>query len=167
MEPWRRLDLAAPDEARGLLRTCCGSARWVERMTARRPFGGREALLAAARDEWFALTPADWREAFDHHPRIGDRDALRRRFAAPRRLSENEQAGVDGAPEEVLTALAEGNRAYEDRFGYIFIVCATGRSAGEMLALLRARIANDPDTEIRIAAEEQARITELRLLGIS
>jgi 2-oxo-4-hydroxy-4-carboxy-5-ureidoimidazoline decarboxylase len=167
MEPWRRLDLAAPDEARGLLRTCCGSARWVERMTARRPFGGREALLAAARDEWFALTPADWREAFDHHPRIGDRDALRRRFAATRRLSENEQAGVDGAPEEVLTALAEGNRAYEDRFGYIFIVCATGRSAGEMLALLRARIANDPDTEIRIAAEEQARITELRLLGIS
>ncbi len=135
-------------------------------MLARRPFGSLEALRAAAREEWFALTPSDWREAFSHHPRIGDRESLRQRFAATRQLSENEQAGVRDAPDEVLEALAEGNLAYERRFGYIFIVCATGRTAEEMLALLRARLDNDPDQEILIAAEEQARITELRLLGL-
>ena len=135
-------------------------------MLARRPFETVDALLAAAREEWFALTPADWREAFAHHPRIGDVESLRRRFAATRDLSEREQAGVGGAPDEVLRALAEGNAAYESRFGYTFIVCATGRSAAEMLAILRDRLGHDPDDEIRVAAEEQARITELRLLGL-
>lgn len=132
-------------------------------MLGRRPFGGGETLLRAAREEWFALAPADWREAFAHHPKIGDRETLRRRFAATRHLSEKEQAGVDGASEDVLTALATANRTYEERFGYIFIVCATGRRADDMLAMLESRLLNDPETEIRIAAEEQARITELRL----
>jgi 2-oxo-4-hydroxy-4-carboxy-5-ureidoimidazoline decarboxylase len=135
-------------------------------MLARRPFKGREGFLAAARDEWFALSPADWREAFDHHPRIGDREALRRRFSTTRHLSEKEQAGVDAASEQQLNALEERNRSYEQRFGYIFIVCATGRGAGEILALLDERLKNDPEVELRIAAGEQARITELRLLGI-
>lgn len=132
-------------------------------MLARRPFGSRDGLLATAREEWFALSPADWREAFAHHPKIGDREALRRRFAATRHLSATEQSGVNTASVDVLSALAEGNRAYEERFGYIFIVCATGRSAEEMLAMLRTRLDNDFDTEIRIAAQEQAQITELRL----
>jgi 2-oxo-4-hydroxy-4-carboxy-5-ureidoimidazoline decarboxylase len=164
MEPWRRFDLASREEAREKLRTCCGSARWVDGMLRARPFGSREGMLAAAREQWFALTPEDWREAFDHHPRIGDRQSRRRRFAATRHLSAKEQAGVDDAPEEALTALADGNRAYEEKFGYIFIVCATGRTADEMVAMLRARLNNDPETEIRIAADEQAKITELRLL---
>jgi 2-oxo-4-hydroxy-4-carboxy-5-ureidoimidazoline decarboxylase len=166
MEPWRRLDVAAEDEAWELLRTCCGSRRWVERMVARRPFGAPETLLSAAREEWFALSPDDWREAFSHHPKIGDRDALRKRFATTRHLSEREQQGVNAASDEILADLAEGNRAYEQKFGYIFIVCATGRSAGEMLAILSERLSNDPQTEIGIAAGEQAKITEIRLLGL-
>jgi 2-oxo-4-hydroxy-4-carboxy-5-ureidoimidazoline decarboxylase len=164
MEPWQRFSLAPLDEARAQFHACCGSARWVERMLSRRPFASRDALLAAAREEWFALTPADWRDAFRHHPPIGDRDALRARFPGTAQLSEREQAGVAGASDAVLDALAEANRAYAHKFGYIFIVCATGKSAGEMLASLRARLLNGPDTEIRIAAEEQAKITELRLL---
>jgi 2-oxo-4-hydroxy-4-carboxy-5-ureidoimidazoline decarboxylase len=163
MEPWQRLDAAGADEARRLLSTCCGSRRWIDGMAAARPYGSRDALLSASRDVWFGLDPADWREAFSHHPKIGDREALRERFAATRVLSEREQAGVAGASDAVLDALAEGNTAYERRFGFIFIVCATGKSAEEMLGLLRSRIDNDPAREIRIAAAEQAKITALRL----
>ena len=130
---------------------------------ARRPFGSHDSLMAAARDEWFGLQRSDWLEAFGHHPKIGDREALRQRFVRTAHLSEREQAGVDGASESLLEALAEGNREYERRFGYIFIVCASGKSAGEMLQLLGSRLPNPPDVEIRIAAEEQAKITELRL----
>jgi 2-oxo-4-hydroxy-4-carboxy-5-ureidoimidazoline decarboxylase len=163
MEPWQRLDLASADEARRLLQACCGSTRWVERMLARRPFGRVDKLLATARTEWFALTPDDWREAFSQHPKIGDRDSLRRRFPTTHHLSEQEQSGVADASEAVLDALSDGNRAYEARFGYIFIVCATGRTADEMLRMLRARLDNDAEGELRVAAEEQAKITALRL----
>jgi 2-oxo-4-hydroxy-4-carboxy-5-ureidoimidazoline decarboxylase len=123
-------------------------------------------MLSAARQEWFSLSAVDWREAFGHHPKIGERDALGRRFAATAQLSEREQRGVAGASDDVLTALADDNRAYEAKFGYIFIVCATGRTADEMLAMLQQRLGNDPAHEIHIAAAEQARITELRLLGL-
>jgi 2-oxo-4-hydroxy-4-carboxy-5-ureidoimidazoline decarboxylase len=166
MEPWQRLDLAAPDEARDLLRSCCGATAWVDRMMARRPFGSRDALAAAAREEWFVLGRADWLEAFGHHPKIGDRDSLRQRFARTAHLSEREQAGVDGAPDDVLEALAAGNREYERRFGYIFIVCASGKPAMEMLNLLQHRLQNPPEAEIHIAAEEQAKITEIRLMRL-
>jgi 2-oxo-4-hydroxy-4-carboxy-5-ureidoimidazoline decarboxylase len=166
MEPWLRLDRATPEDARERLRMCCGSTQWVERMLARRPFGGRDALLGAARQEWYSLSHDDWREAFAHHPKIGDRESLRQRLASTRQLSAREQAGVPSASDDVLDALAEGNRAYEQRYGFIFIVCATGRRADEMLALLRERLTNDAETEIRIAADEQARITELRLLAV-
>jgi 2-oxo-4-hydroxy-4-carboxy-5-ureidoimidazoline decarboxylase len=166
MEPSLRLDSASQDDARELLRTCCGSGTWVERMMARRPFGGTDALLAAARDEWFALTPEEWREAFSHHPMIGDRAALERRFASTRHLSRQEQAGVSAARGQVLEALADGNRAYLEKFGYVFIVCAAGRSAEEMLGMLRARLKHEPALEIRIAAAEHAAITERRLRGL-
>jgi 2-oxo-4-hydroxy-4-carboxy-5-ureidoimidazoline decarboxylase len=163
MELWRQVDEAGADEARRLLQRACGSRRWVERMVAARPFGSQPALLSAARREWSALSKADWLEAFRHHPKIGDRESLRQRFAATYDLSEREQTGVSGAPEATLTALAERNQAYEDRFGYLFIVCAAGLSADEMLARLESRIGNDPAVEIRIAADEQAKITALRL----
>jgi 2-oxo-4-hydroxy-4-carboxy-5-ureidoimidazoline decarboxylase len=166
MEPWQRLDLAPPDEARDLLQSCCGATAWVDRMMARRPFGSRDALAAAARDEWFGLGHSDWLEAFSQHPKIGDRHSLRQRFARTAHLSEREQAGIDGASEDVLEALAEGNREYERRFGYLFIVCASGKPAGEMLGLLRQRLHNSPAAEIRVAAEEQAKITELRLMRL-
>lgn len=130
---------------------------------ARRPYGDDERLFAAAREEWFALAPDDWREAFRHHPAIGDRESLRARFPHTAHLSAAEQRGVRDASDETLDALAEGNRTYEQKFGYIFIVCATGKSAAAMLASLRQRLNNDPSTELRIAAEEQAKITELRL----
>lgn len=163
MEPWHRLDAASPDEARRLLHVCCGSGEWVDRMLARRPFGTQAALVAAARDEWFALSREDWLEAFSHHPKIGDRTSLQARSSETHRRSTEEQAGVDGAAEDVLEALRSGNAAYEKKFGHIFIVCASGKSAVEMLRLLRARLGNDPAVELRIAAAEQAKITEIRL----
>jgi len=166
MEPWQRLDDASPDDARALLRRCCGATAWVERMTALRPFGCRETLLASAREEWFGLRRADWLEAFSDHPKIGQRDSVSQRFTRTAHLSEREQSGVNSASDDVLAALAADNRAYEEKFGFIFIVCATGKSAEEMLQVLRARLPNQPDMEIRMAAEEQAKITELRLLGL-
>jgi 2-oxo-4-hydroxy-4-carboxy-5-ureidoimidazoline decarboxylase len=166
MEPWLLIDLARAGDAREMLRSCCGASGWVERMAARRPFGSRDALLSAAREEWFALDHDHWREAFSHHPKIGDTESLRQRFARTAALSEREQSGVTGASQDVLAALAEGNRDYEEKFGFIFIVCATGKSAEEMLELLRARLPNRPDVEIQIAAQEQAKITELRLLKL-
>jgi 2-oxo-4-hydroxy-4-carboxy-5-ureidoimidazoline decarboxylase len=158
-----RVDVSTPEEARALLRTACGSSAWVERMMARRPFGTRAAMQAAAQEEWLALTPSDWLEAFRHHPKIGDRAALRQRFARTRHLAAQEQSGVDGAPEDVLAALAIENDNYEQKFGYIFIVCASGLTAEQMLSILRARLSNDPDAELGIAAAEQAKITALRL----
>jgi 2-oxo-4-hydroxy-4-carboxy-5-ureidoimidazoline decarboxylase len=163
MEQWQAIDGADPEGARRLLRACCGSERWVERMMHSRPFASRETALAAARDVWLSLDETDWREAFSRHPRIGDRDALQRRFPESHQLSAREQAGVDGAHEDVLGELASRNREYEARFGYIFIVCATGKSAGEMLVLLRERLTHSPADEIRVAAGEQAKITALRL----
>jgi 2-oxo-4-hydroxy-4-carboxy-5-ureidoimidazoline decarboxylase len=159
--PW--IDQASEADARAFLTSCCGAMRWVERMLARRPFGSGERLMRIARDEWFALSPDDWREAFAHHPKIGDRAALGARFPQTAELSASEQSGVTNASEATLDALAALNRDYEARFGYIFIVCATGKSADEMLALLHARIGNPPEREIQIAAGEQAKITALRL----
>jgi 2-oxo-4-hydroxy-4-carboxy-5-ureidoimidazoline decarboxylase len=163
MDAWQRLDQASEADARELLAACCGSARWVDRMLRHRPFGSDEQLQAVARQEWFALGPDDWREAFQHHPKIGDRESLRARFPKTADLSADEQRGVGAASEHTLDALAEGNRAYEERFGFIFIVCATGRSAEEMLAILCERLNNDPQEELLIAAGEHAKITELRL----
>ena len=163
MDTWQAIDEAAPQEARLLLARACGSSRWVEQMMGQRPFGSRTALLSAARTVWDALDERDWREAFTHHPKIGDRDALRLRFPATHTLSAREQSGVDGASETVLDALADGNRRYEARFGYIFIVCASGLGAAEMLARLHERLGNDPAREMLIARGEQAKITALRL----
>lgn len=132
-------------------------------MLARRPFASQAALLQAARDEWFALGEADWLEAFSHHPKIGDRASLEARFPATHDLSAREQSGVAAARSDVIDALAKDNATYCERFGFIFIVCATGKSAEEMLKLLRDRLDNDRATELRIAAEEQAKITALRL----
>jgi 2-oxo-4-hydroxy-4-carboxy-5-ureidoimidazoline decarboxylase len=163
MAPSHRIDSATVDEARTLLTACCGSSAWVNRMIALRPFRDDEALYQAARLEWFALQTDDWKEAFAQHPRIGDREHLRARFPATHHLSESEQAGVGGAPDNILDALVAANSSYERRFGFIFIVCATGKSAAAILDLLHARLQNDQASELRVAASEQARITELRL----
>ena len=150
-------------EAQRAYERCCGAARWVELMVARRPFVNRNHLLGIAYAFWMGLTPDDWREAFAHHPKIGDLDSPQRRFASTADLASREQAAVAGASAATLEALADENRAYEERFGYIFIVFASGRGADEMLALLRRRMGNDPESELKTAAKEQWKIMRLRL----
>ena len=150
-------------QAREALERCCGSARWVGEMLASRPFPDVAALHEAAERAAGALDREDWLEAFSHHPRIGDVAALRARFASTAEWAGAEQAGAAAAPDAVLAALAEANRAYEARFGYIFVVCATGKGADEMLALLRARLGNGAAEELAIATAEQRKITRLRL----
>jgi len=112
---------------------------------------------------WGGLGREDWLEAFAHHPEIGDVDRLRERFGAGAAFSEGEQAGVEGAGEEVLRRLAAGNRAYREKFGHVFLVCATGKTAAQMLELLEARLPAEPAAELEVAAGEQAKITRLRL----
>ena len=142
------------DEATELLLPCCGSRAWAHRMAESRPFQSLDELREKSDRIWWSLSGEDWREAFAAHPRIGAKGS---------RWSEAEQAGARGADAQVLAELVEANREYETRFDHIFIVCATGKTAAEMLGLLRARLGNDPETEVRIAAEEQRKITNLRL----
>lgn len=150
--------------AAAALISCCGCVRWAEEVAAQRPFASRDALIAMAEAAWRDSTPAEVREAISHHPAIGaDVARLRAKFAATADWSAGEQAGVQGASEAVLEALRDANVAYADRFGYIFLVCATGKTAAEMLALLQARLGNDPADEWRIAHGEQAKITTIRL----
>jgi len=163
MDALKRLDALAEPDARAAFLRCCGSRRWAEAMARGRPYADQHALLAAAERAAGPLVRADWLEAFSHHPRIGDRAALAERFPATAGWSASEQGGVAAAGEDVLGALVRGNGEYEARFGHIFIVCATGKSAPEMLALLRGRIANEPDAELEIAAAEQRKITAIRL----
>jgi OHCU decarboxylase len=158
----RLAELNALDDAaavREFLR-CCGSSRWAREMAAARPFAGLEAMETRADAIWWALEPDDWREAFAAHPKIG---AANPGAAGERDWAAQEQSGVAVAAHGTLRRLAAANRDYEARFGYIFIVCATGRTAAEMLALLEARMRHDAGEELRIAAEEQRRITRLRL----
>ena len=151
------------DDLRSALTACCGASRWVERMVDSRPFGNVETLLQRADEIWWSLGPEDWREAFAHHPRIGERAAKVAQGARARSWSAGEQRGVADATFDVRSALAEGNREYERRFGHIYLVSAAGKSAEELLDLLRARLLNDPMTELEVAAAEQAKITRLRL----
>jgi OHCU decarboxylase len=153
--------------ARAAFLSCCGASRWAEAMTARRPFASEAELLESARDFWRGLERADWLEAFAAHPRIGDVASLRRKMGQAAAWSAGEQIGMQDAADGVLQALAEGNARYDDRFGHVFLVCATGKSAGELLSLLQARLPNDPETELRIAMEEQEKITQLRLQKLS
>jgi OHCU decarboxylase len=165
------------EAAARLLLACCGSVRWARALTAARPFATRDRVFDAADECWRALGPADYLEAFAAHPRIGQTGGTRQagqvgplgqvEEVAKERQAEtwsaDEQAGTRDAAQDVLRRLAAANRAYETRFGYIFIICATGKSADEMLAALDERLHNPPDQELTIAAEQQRCITRLRL----
>jgi OHCU decarboxylase len=131
-----------------------------------RPFESVEALLAAADENWRAVGPAEWDEAFAHHPRIGERHASAKVSATARAWSASEQGAASRADAATQAALAEANRAYERRFGRIYLVCASGRSAEDLLADLEARMKNDPEHELAVAAEEQRKITRLRLRAL-
>jgi allantoicase len=150
-----RLNALAPDDARAALLRCCGAGRWAAEMAAHRPFADVPSLLAAADRAWWRLDEADWLEAFAAHPVLGERGGGD--------WSSNEQRGIAGAAADVATALAQANAAYRDRHGFIFILCATGKSADETFDALRARLDTPRDVEVRTAAEEQAKITRLRL----
>lgn len=149
-------------DAKAELLRCCGSSAWAAAMASGRPYPDRGALLAAADRNWSALGKTDRLEAFDRHPRIGERQ-LRERFGSTAQWASSEQAGVKTAGEDVLGALAKGNRDYEARFGHVFLVCATGKSAPEMLEILKSRLSNEPEAEFAVACGEQAKITRLRL----
>jgi len=163
-EGLERLNSSSAAVAEAELLKCCGSTEWARALVARRPFGDARELFEAADAVWWNLCERGWLEAFSAHPRIGGRErAARAQHAQAERWSEQEQTGARTAAEATLDELAAANRAYEDKFGHIFIVCATGKTAEEMLALLRARLSNPADTELRIAATEQSKITRLRL----
>lgn len=163
MKSWEMLNDMGPEEATASLLRLCGSTRWARAVYDRHPFGSAADLHAAAEAAWTGLERNDWLEAFAAHPRIGDVDSLRKKYASTAELCSGEQAGVAGADETVLHDLASGNAEYEKRFGHIFLVFATGKSAAEMLAILRARMTKGPEEEFRIACGEQVKITRLRL----
>lgn len=148
------LNALSGKEARERLRGCCGSTEWARRMEAARPFRDVAALQETADEIWRSLSEADRREAFQKHPRIGERVSGQ---------AAEEQSGTRNASSAILEGLALANREYEEKFGHVFLVCATGKSAEEMLALCRERLHNDPETEMRVASEEQLKITRLRL----
>ncbi|KAA3630834.1 MAG: 2-oxo-4-hydroxy-4-carboxy-5-ureidoimidazoline decarboxylase [Proteobacteria bacterium] len=150
-------------QVRARLTDCCAAARWVDLMLARRPFRDAGDVARAARDAWMQMSTRDWLEAFAAHPRIGDIDSLREKYASTREMAGGEQAAVGGADVDTLREIGRLNREYENRFGFIFIVFASGKSAVEMLELLKARIDNTRDQELRNAAAEQLKITLLRL----
>ena len=151
------------DEAEAVFLDCCGSSEWARRMANARPFSLLEDLYQAADLIWFSLSRVDWLEAFAAHPRIGSGEPAESQQKQASDWSAGEQSGMKDAGEDVRQQLAEANRLYLKKFGFIFIVCATGRSADEMLAICKARYGNSAGTELTIASEEQFKITEIRL----
>jgi OHCU decarboxylase len=158
-----RLNNLTHDEAEAELLKCCGSTAWACGVAARRPFRDAGELLRVADEVWTNLESDDWLEAFSHHPKIGERQSATGQTRKEQGWSEQEQAGVGAADAAARAELAELNRAYAEKFGYIFIVCATGKSPEQILASLRSRLAHDAAAEIKHAAEEQRQITHLRL----
>lgn len=151
------------EELKQQLFNCCGSANWVNKMLPFFPMDDLVELLEDAEEQWYQCNEADWKEAFTHHPKIGDMDNLKKKFAATAQWAAQEQTPAGKAPQQVIADLAAANLSYEKKFGYIFIVCATGKSAEEMLGLLQQRLSNTPVDEIKIAMDEQNKITLIRL----
>lgn len=157
------LDELPISEAAPLLAACCGAPAWIRGMLARRPFRTRDALFTAAEDAAATLSPDDWRSAFSHHPRIGEQQAAVAVSDTAQGWSAGEQREAVASGAALAKEMREAQRQYESRFGYIFIIGASGRSAAEILAALRLRLRNAPDAELLVAAGEQRRITRLRL----
>lgn len=154
--------LPTPD-ARKLLHQCCTSEAWVDGLLAKRPFANAQSLRSEANIIWAVLEEVDYLQAFEGHPKIGDVNSLKEKYAATKALAAGEQSSVNEANESVIAALAEKNQSYQDKFGFIFIVCATGKSAEKMLGLLEQRLPNERSQELGNACEEQRKIFQLRL----
>lgn len=153
---------ANEDAAMEAMLACCGAQRWASEMVGSRPIPSVAALSEAADLAWAAMGESDWIEAFAYHPRIGERKAVRA-LEKSTAWSEQEQSGTNAASDDVMRELAEGNALYERRFGFTCIVCATGKSADEMLSVLRRRLSNERVAELREAAEQQRQIMQIRL----
>lgn len=158
-----RINHLSPQQAEAEFLKCCGSTAWAKGMSDARPFADPDHLTKEADEIWWKLDADDWLEAFRAHPKIGEKKAAAAQSAEAQRWSAQEQSDTERAAAETKAALADGNREYEQRFGFIFIICATGKSAEEILAALNGRVNNDPEGELRVAAEEQRKITQLRL----
>ena len=159
----RRMNQLSADLAEAEMLKCCGATRWAKRMSEARPFASVEQLCAKADETWASLDEHDWLEAFRAHPKIGERKAEATQSKQAASWSAQEQSQAQAAADDIKAAIAEGNKVYEARFGFIFIICASGKSADEVLNALNERLANPANTELRIAAEEQRKITQLRL----
>jgi len=146
-----------------LFKTTCGAESWVNQMIKSSPFVSKQQLLETGERLWFDTQKSDWMEAFLHHPEIGNIDTLREKYGQGKNLSETEQSDIGRATEETLLELSTQNKAYKDRFGFIFIVFATGKSANQMLGLLNDRINNTKEQEMQTAMIEQWKITRLRI----
>lgn len=157
-------DLSQEDATAQLL-TCCTSTSWAQTLASARPFTNIDAMLVANDDAWnkAQTSEANLIEAFDGHPQIGNVDSLKEKYRNTQDSAAHEQSGANDAEDQVLEALAQGNQDYLDKFGFIFIVFATGKSAQQMLDLLLARLPNDRETELANAAAEQNKITRLRI----
>lgn len=158
-----RLNGVPENEAEALLLDCCGSRMWARTIAKARPFDDFRELCGKAEEIWNRLAEEDWLEAFTAHPKIGSRKRASSQQDRAAGWSKNEQSGTAAASNTVLSELEKANRLYERKFGYIFIVCATGKNADEMLELARDRLKNAPDIELEIAASEQNKITQIRL----
>jgi len=157
------LNSLTADEAAKELLQCCGSKRWAKEMANARPYATLETLLAKSHDTWWSLDRDDWLEAFRSHPKIGAKKAADKVSAQSQQWSGQEQSGLTDASQDTVDSLASLNEDYEQKFGFIFIICATGKTSAEMLSALRERLQHDPESELPIAAAEQGKITELRL----
>ncbi len=155
----------SPADVTSHLLTCCTSRAWAQNLLSKRPFADIDTLLAHSDNAWQQAqsNEANLLEAFDGHPQIGNVDTLKEKYRNTQDSAAHEQSGANEADDAVLEALAQGNQDYLDKFGFIFIVFATGKSAQHMLDLLRARLPNDRATELVNAATEQNKITRLRL----
>ncbi|TCS38958.1 2-oxo-4-hydroxy-4-carboxy-5-ureidoimidazoline decarboxylase [Reinekea marinisedimentorum] len=158
-----QLNALTADELANVLKDCCAAKNWVNGMVSVAPFKSEEILISAANRIWQALNDLDYLSAFEAHPRIGDVTTLKKKYASTQLTAGKEQAGMTLASDCIIERMKELNDAYNEKFGFIFIVCATGKSAGEMLELIEQRINNEYEQEITIAAAEQMKITEIRL----
>lgn len=158
-----RLNALLRDDATQQFMQCCTSTMWANEMVHTMPFSNESQLINAANKCWENLAEDDYLEAFEGHPKIGDVNSLRAKYANTKALASGEQCSVNEASDEILQALAKGNDTYEHKFGFIFIVCATGKSAAQMLQLLEDRLPNSKADELMNAAEEQRKIFQIRI----
>ncbi len=156
-----RFDRLPDTEKQKLLFNCCGCTSWVRSMMEAFPVQDLADLLEHAEEKWYDCNPADWLEAFENHARLGDKEALQQEDLPS--FSSSEQAKLLTSDENIVQSLMDANQTYEDTFGYMFISFAPGKSAEQLLAELQERLINDPREEIRIAADEQDKITKNRL----